>query len=416
MCDRSVCTATGGRTLCRGASEAVAGPPTRGAGCRHGRKDDPHYGANGSLNSQTRLDHLDGIRGLAAFSVFVAHCMAMLALQDLGPVLGQLSEKIKWLAVPAVDVFFVLSGFCLMYSLERKTLNALRVSQFLAKRILRIYPTYLAAVLFALACRQLFYQPGPLTSTSAWFQGFWASEFTLRDMRDHVLLIFSLDSSNLNPVLWTLNVEMRMSLLFPVIAWMLRPGASASSGLTLLALCIGILVLPIESLRYFPLFAMGAAAARYRHALIARLPISLTPSLLLLLAPALLLVVIRSTVYPGIMAQARFVHLAIGFFSAYAILLSASRARLNAFLRSVPILFVGKISYSFYLLHFPVLLTTSLLLAGYVPVPVIWGVALVFSVALARASYQYVEMPTQRLGHHLAGRLETLAVAHEAAY
>jgi peptidoglycan/LPS O-acetylase OafA/YrhL len=235
-------------------------------------------------------------------------------------------------------------------------------------------------------------------------------------MRDHVLLIFSLDSSKLNPVLWTLNVEMRMSLIFPLIAWMLRPMAGAANGLALSALCTGILVLPMESLRYFPLFAMGAAAAKYRHTLIARLPVSLTPSLLLLTAPGILLVVIRSTVYPGIMAQARFVHLAIGFFSAYAILLSASRAGLNAFLRTRPVLFLGSISYSFYLLHFPVLLTTSLLLAGRVPVPVIWGAALVISVTSARASYQYVEAPTQRFGHHLARRLEAFAVAHEAAY
>jgi peptidoglycan/LPS O-acetylase OafA/YrhL len=368
------------------------------------------------LSSETRLDHLDGIRGLAAFSVFVAHCMAMLSAGTLDPFVAQLSEKVKWLAIPAVDVFFVLSGFCLMYSLERKALNVLGVSQFLVKRILRIYPTYLAAVLFALVCKQLFYRPGSLASMSAWSQAFWVREFTVQDLVDHVLLIFSLDSSKLNPVLWTLNVEMRMSLIFPLIAWMLRMRAGVSGLLTLSALCAGILLLPVEALRYFPLFAMGAAAAKYRHVLIRRLPRSLAPSLLLLVAPGIALVVVRSTVYPGIMAQARLVHLAIGFFATYAILFSASRARLNAFLRTEPVLFLGRISYSFYLLHFPVLLATSFLLTGKVPVPAIWGIALILSVAAARTSYKRIEVPTQRLGRHLAGRLETLSMAQEAAY
>jgi peptidoglycan/LPS O-acetylase OafA/YrhL len=367
------------------------------------------------LNSHTRFDHLDGIRGLAALSVFVAHCMAMLSMANLGPFTAQLSEKIKWLAVPAVDVFFVLSGFCLMYSLERKVFNALTVSQFLVKRILRIYPTYLAAVLVALACRLVFYRPEPLASMSEWFQSFWASTFTFEDLRDHILLIFSLDSSKLDPVLWTLNVEMRMSLVFPFIAWMLRPKAGVADGLALLAICVGILVSPLESLRYFPLFAMGAAAAKYRLRLIARVPASLVPSLLLLSVPGVLVVVIRSTIYPGIMAQARFIHLAIGLFSTYAILLTAARPGLSAFLRIRPVLLLGRISYSFYLLHFPVLLTTSLLLGGRAAVPVIWGTALVFSLLAAWASYQYIEAPTQKWGHRLAGRLETLAVAQEPA-
>jgi len=366
------------------------------------------------MASPTRLDQLDGIRGLAAFAVFMAHCIGMLSMEGFGDLIFHLLEKIKWLAVPAVDLFFVLSGFCLMYSVEKKALNLLSVSQFVAKRVLRIYPTYLASVLFTLLCRQMFYRPDSLSAMSEWFQVFWSSEFRRQDMVDHVLLIFSLDSSGLNPVLWTLVVEMRMSLVFPLIAWMLRPGGGAASGLALLAICVASLTAPTEAFRYFPLFVLGAAAAKYRDVLTGLLPTSLTLSLLLLAVPALLLVGIRSTVYPGIMAHAKFVHLAIGFLSAYVILLSAARARLNRFLRSRSILFLGRISYSFYLLHFPVLLTASMVLAKSVPVMAIWGMALFGSGALAWVSYKHVEIPSQQLGRWVSSRLAACASVRDA--
>lgn len=325
-----------------------------------------------------------------------------------GSLWTQLLEKIKWLAVPAVDTFFVLSGFCLMYSLERKAFTAVHVSQFLTKRIFRIYPTYLAAVFFAFLCKELFYTAGPLPAISEWFQKFWSSTITLRDMIDHVVLILPFNSSKLNPVIWTLSVEMRMSLMFPVIAGLLRAGSGIRDRVILLIVCLGVIGLPVEYLSYFPLFALGAAVAKYRDSLTRYVPRSLWLSMLILTAPGLLLVGLRSTLYPGIMAQARFVHLAIGLFSAYLILLSTVNPELNAFFQRAPILFLGKISYSFYLLHFPLLLSVSLLLAGHAPISAIWGIALAVALTVAWLSYRYVEMPSQCFGQRVSGRLERL--------
>ena len=367
------------------------------------------------MSSHNRLEHLDGIRGGAAFSVFVAHCIEMLPMGGLTPLWVHLLEKVKWLAVPAVDTFFVLSGFCLMYSVERKPINAINASQFITKRILRIYPTYLAAVLLAFLARQLVRTGDLHPAISEWFQRYWSGTITLQDMVDHLVLILPFNSSKLNPVIWTLSVEMRMSLVFPAIAWLLNADSKAKGGIALLVVCVLVIGLSVSFLIYLPLFALGAAVAKHRDLLLRRVPRSLWVSGLILGGAGLTLVLVRSTIWPEIMAQARFVHLGIGLFSAYLILLSTSNPRLNALLRCVPMLFLGKISYSFYLIHFPLLLSITLLLAERVPIAAIWGIGLLSSLAFAWLSYRSVELPSRRLGRLLSDRLERFVAVCETA-
>jgi peptidoglycan/LPS O-acetylase OafA/YrhL len=78
----------------------------------------------------SRYELLDGLRGLAALGVVLHH---------LGAFNG---------GHFAVMVFFVISGYCITASAESCRRNGVGFGQFMARRIKRIYPPYLLAILF----------------------------------------------------------------------------------------------------------------------------------------------------------------------------------------------------------------------------------------------------------------------------
>lgn len=101
---------------------------------------------------------LDSIRGIAALYVTIAHCRGVLWLG--GGEFTRLFPRQSWdafdtvmfgasmltrLAVEFVIVFFVLSGFSIAHSLSSNT----SPWQFYKRRLIRIYPTYLGALIWA---------------------------------------------------------------------------------------------------------------------------------------------------------------------------------------------------------------------------------------------------------------------------
>src|SRR5689334_14181642 len=104
--------------------------------------------------AQAHLDYLDGLRALAALFVLFCH-----ALQSPWPYIYSrypppaLHLFTGWLYHGhfAVDVFIVLSGFCLMLPVVRGD-GTLRggAKRFFRRRARRILPTYYGALAFSL--------------------------------------------------------------------------------------------------------------------------------------------------------------------------------------------------------------------------------------------------------------------------
>ena len=67
-------------------------------------------------------------------------------------------------------------------------------------------------------------------------------------------------------------------------------------------------------------------------------------------------------------------------------------------------MWLGRISYSLYLVHAVVLLSFVHLLYGKVPLALIWTMTVVVSLALATLAYRYVELPGIALGKRLTRR------------
>src|SRR5262249_7776852 len=61
----------------------------------------------------TRFAGLDGLRGLAAFSVFLGHTVRLIPGPRLSDRLMESPLRVLWDGTAAVDLFFVLSGFVL---------------------------------------------------------------------------------------------------------------------------------------------------------------------------------------------------------------------------------------------------------------------------------------------------------------
>ena len=85
-----------------------------------------------------RFVYLDGLRGIAALCVVVYHYSQHTDF----PVLHQASA--------AVDLFFCLSGFVLAHSYGQRILDGLSFVEYFAKRIVRLYPLFIAGVMIGL--------------------------------------------------------------------------------------------------------------------------------------------------------------------------------------------------------------------------------------------------------------------------
>jgi hypothetical protein len=140
------------------------------------------------VTSQTHipapLTPLTGLRGIAAYSVVLAHAIAYsfqcnkggVLVNMLNPIAGSIITN---LAFFGMSVFFVLSGFVIHYNYSELINSKGTISggyQFLVARFARLYPLYALAVFFSLS--QLTYsifqdKPGAsvayLTMTQSWF-------------------------------------------------------------------------------------------------------------------------------------------------------------------------------------------------------------------------------------------------------
>src|ERR1700712_5085903 len=141
---------------------------------------------------------IDYLRGLAALMVCVCHFR-----HTLPDVLSGLAKQGEL----GVQVFFVISGYIISYSMDRGGYKIIDFGRFWLKRLLRLQPTFVVALLFTFF----------LSHVSAHMKG-GASDFSISDLAA-ATVYFRVPSEN--PVIWTLIVELKyylfISVLFPLL-------------------------------------------------------------------------------------------------------------------------------------------------------------------------------------------------------
>jgi peptidoglycan/LPS O-acetylase OafA/YrhL len=307
----------------------------------------------------------------------------------------------------AVLVFFVISGFVLSlpYFGPRKP----TYRRFLVRRVARIWPAYAVACGIAFLAASLI-GGGHIAALSSWFNGEWQQPVTGAVVVKHLALIDRFQTGTFDPVLWSLVHEMRISIIFPLLFFVIvwgRPLIMLAGVVvwTVLAVRLGgsdnsALVI---SLRYIGCFALGVLVAKYRHVLVGWLQ-SVPSRVRVLFAIATLLLY----TYPWWMPNISVAHKAILDFGAVMLasagwlLLALASQRTGALLRSVPLQFLGRISYSLYLVHAIVVLALVHLLYGRLPLALILVGVWVLSLGLATLGERYVERPSMLLGRRIA--------------
>ena len=218
---------------------------------------------------------LDSIRGLAAFSVGVGHA-ALLA-----PFLPDSWVHRVIVAVfnghYAVDVFFVLSGFVLT-NMVREVSGPNYVA-YLGRRLLRLYPPLWAGLVLAYAAHAFVsahWPCGPLLAQSG------GCDFIAKGP---VSLYGALRSAfptsyRIDPVVWSIRVEIEASLFYPFVLVLWRRSSHAWR----VAMLAGAVLMTYFSLdgfstpqphymllfvgltHFMPLFLAGIAISDYRLA------------------------------------------------------------------------------------------------------------------------------------------------------
>ncbi len=334
------------------------------------------------LPPRLRLDYLDGLRGLAALYVVMHHAYyGLTAEQTLPPLAAKLTYWL-YLGHSAVDIFIVLSGYCLMLPVVRAGRLSGGTGEFVRRRARRILPPYFAALGLSLLAIALLPALRDLSHPSAlWNVSLPA--FTPGVIISHLLLVqnFIPDwHSKIDYPMWSVATEWQIYFLFPLVLLPIWKRAGSAAAVTI-AFVIGLVPLFLffgrfsgVSPQFLGLFALGMAAAdlnfsqkpscfRFRE----RLPWGgLSAGLL----AVLILVSVKHSSWPEAVA---FKDILVGAATA-CLLVACTRALTRRhetatnqrperghasfalrLMESRPAVWLGTFSYSLYLVHAPVL-------------------------------------------------------------
>lgn len=362
-----------------------------------------------------RYEQLDSLRGIAAITVLLYHYVAILNdfWENTSPTITTIKHtplSIVWAGYEAVLFFFVLSGFVL--SLQFYSNKKLSYRNFLIGRFFRIYIPCYVAVLIGIFCKIYFYRPG-VEGFSFLFTSVWDSPLTLGTFFYHAVLLFYFGYGEIVLVLWTLVMEMRISLIFPLLMLLIKKynwkcNLLIGIGLSLLYHAIinngrkELFSIPVDyfyTFSFILMFITGALLAKYKDRIIPILTAYSWRLKMIILIVGILLYTIRYWLFAYFEngANATIADICITFGVAIFIMLSFS-TRASVLLQNRIIHFFGKISYSIYLYHAIVLFSLIYLLYPRVPLYLLWVLAFFGTICIAYISYRYIEKPAIHLG------------------
>lgn len=323
--------------------------------------------------------------------------------------------KLLFAGTEAVLVFFALSGLVVALPALR---DGFRWSSYLPARLLRLYlPVWgalgLAAVLILLLPRD----PAAVTPDS-WLIDTNATEVGLPALLGEAALIqpvYRIDNA-----LWSLRWELVFSAALPVfvaLAMLLRRHVWIA-GAGAVALTIAGRLLDVDWLVYLPVFLLGTLAATRLDDLLAwsrARPRGLFWAAVAVLSGALLIAswLMRPWVEPG----SELGRLLFGLAGAGAIglvIVAAAAPGAARVLGSRPARWLGRISFSLYLIHVPVLATVAFLL-GDESLKLIALIGIPVSLLLAAVFAALVEQPAHRLARRLGARLDRAVEQRQGA-
>ncbi|MBA2652441.1 MAG: acyltransferase [Tatlockia sp.] len=327
---------------------------------------------------------IESLRGIAALLVLfghlylfgnLAHLFQTASSNTLNGLIGIVVNP-----QPPVLLFFTISGLVLGRQLRKNPVDSLPTFLgYLCRRGFRLFPLIWVSTIFAVVL-----QKGNFTDL--------LNTLLLKDFR-------------FNPVLWSIQVELWCSLFFPFLFFMFR-----SSGI-FLNVSLFIALTLISFFLKHPLFmqfwvffhaglVVDALSAKATSRKLNNPLIFILAYLIFILAPEYSIGVRnwmygcwQSWVLPEIVACSL-----ILFF-----IVHNKKSFINSFLRLSWIRYLGKISFSFYLIHFTLLqlLLVKYPISSFSYLVVFTLVLIALTVLLSSLTYHLMEAPFNRLGRRI---------------
>lgn len=322
-----------------------------------------------------RNQTVDALRAVAALAVCLFHFTRF----DYFKAVSVLEPVARYGGL-GVDVFFVVSGFIVPYAMQRGRYSLRAWPTFMWKRLVRLEPPYLVSIALLIALDLV-------VMLTPWSSGE-PPEWTVPQVASHVGYLTELMGlSWLNPVYWSLAIELQFYLLCALIV----PALGAlKTQLTRIALVFALAASPLIApgapaftlVPYLPIFALGLLTFLVASTLIERRPFWFA-------LVALVTLVFATLPLPTALAG-----------SAAAILIASVRLP-----RLAPIAWLGMLSYSLYLSHVPIGVRVfnfgaRLPATAWLELALVM-LALMLSLGAAYALYVAVERPSRRFAERL---------------
>jgi peptidoglycan/LPS O-acetylase OafA/YrhL len=365
-----------------------------------------------------RLIALDGVRGVAALVVVFYH-VSLLAKtfargggtgQQLWTAVAESPLKVLFAGTESVLVFFVLSGLVVALPLLRRSVSW---PAFLLSRLVRLYLPVWGALLFATVL--IVFVPRTLSTVTAksWVVRANATEVTPDDLLSEAsLLPTNYDIVN---TLWSLRWELVFTALLPlaILIVVVAKRHVWVVGIIAAAATIAGRIIGIDALVYLPVFLLGTLIAVRLDDLVSWARRRPRPLLWAAITVISVLVLVanwwtRPFIDQGTtMADATWGISGIGAFGLVLVAVCSPGAE-RLLSRRIP-QWLGKVSFSLYLVHVPIIATLAFLvgdarwwLVGLIAVPL--------SLVVSTLFFRFVERPSHLLARRV-GRLTDAAIA-----
>lgn len=333
---------------------------------------------------------IDGLRAVAVLAVVLHHLSAPLVP---GGYVG-------------VDVFFVISGYLITSIIRREIAEGqFTFARFYERRARRIFPALFAMLAITLVVGYFLLLPSDMAGTLRGALGtlFFASNVVF--WRDMTAGYFAATDAALNPLLhtWSLAVEEQFYVFFPIlllfcyryarqiIVWVLIVCAAVSlSGSALLIESKSVAVFFLSPFRAWELFSGALLAFNAVPPLRSRTFRELTAAAGLAAILVACFVYDSKTTFPGLTAL-------IPVLGAVAIIHAGASGSsfVGSLLQLRPIVYIGLISYSLYLWHWPLIVLIRYAM-GMEPLTSWIPALFVASLLLGSLSYHFIEQPFRR--------------------
>ena len=379
--------------------------------------------------SKTRYHSLDSLRGLAALQVIILHAFDATHLfarisdsnnaktwnHDWFSVLVHSPLSFFWGGTHAVRLFFVLSGFVLSIQfLSQDKIN--NYPNFFVKRILRLYIPCLAIILISAILQYFLYEPNKVSMYGDWVKMMWDNSLIQNFV--HLATLDPKYLDHFDRALWSLNPEIKLSLLIPFSVFLFKRIKLPFKILFVIGFSVVWHAINKSSFKsvwndfsvlyFFPYFLIGIILCEYRIKIVNWINTLSNGSALVFLLVAIAIYTYDYLFWwlpNGLFLKLGKLDEVLSAVASIMFLILSISKKGEVFLNYKPILFLGKISFSIYLIHCVAITTLIYLLKEVCSPTVAVFAGFVVSFPFAYLFYKIIEVPSMHFASYLSNLL-----------